>query len=99
MNDPRGGTLQQLAMLTCLLAAAPSASAAQAAQACEMGTISEITFNGQKPFLPEATAEDASLGWLFRGMNAIHIPTKERTIRWELLFEEGDCLDPVLFYY
>jgi hypothetical protein len=61
-----------------------------------MGTISEITFNGQKPFLPEATAEDASLGWLFRGMNAIHIPTKERTIRWELLFEEGDCLDPVL---
>ncbi len=96
MNDPRGGTLQRLAILTCLLAAAPSAAAAQAAQACEMGAISEITFDRQKPFLPEATAEDASAGWLFRGMNSIHIRTTEQTIRWELLFEEGDCLDPIL---
>ena len=37
-----------------------------------MGAISEITFDRQKPFLPEATAEDASAGWLFRGMNSIH---------------------------
>ena len=96
MNDPRAGTLQRLVTLLCLLAAAPSLAAAQAEQACEMGTISEITFDRQKPFTAEATSEDASLGWLFRGMNSIHVSTKEGTIRWELLFEEGDCLDPTL---
>ena len=96
MHDPRRVTFQRLAMLTCLLAAAPSALAAQAAQACAMGTISEITFNRQKPFLPAATSEEARLGWLFRGLNSIHITTKERIVRWEILFEEGDCFDPVL---
>ncbi len=96
MNHPRGGTLRRLAMLTCLLWAAPSGAAAQAEQACEMGMISEITFDGQRPFLPEATAEDVSLGGLFRAMNSIHVLTTERTIRWEILFEEGDCLDPAL---
>ncbi len=89
----------RLAILTCLFAAAApesAAQAAQAAQACAMGTISEITFNRQKPFLPAATSEEASLGWLFRGLNSIHITTKERVVRWEILFEEGDCFDPVL---
>ena len=99
MNDLRMGTLQRLGMLACFLAAAPWPAAAQpvqAEQACEMGTISEITFERQKPFLPEATSEEATLGWLFRGMNSIHILTREGTIHWELLFEEGDCLDPEL---
>ncbi len=96
MKHPGGGTLPRLGMLACLLGAAPRAASAQAAQACTAGTISEINFDRQKPFLPEATAEEASLGWLFRGMNRVHIPTNERTIRWEILFEEGDCLDPVL---
>ena len=96
MNDPLGGAIPRLAMLACFLAAAPSAVAAQATQACEMGTISEITFDRQKPFNAEATAEDASLGWLFRAMNSVHVTTKEGTVRWEILFEEGDCFDPVL---
>ena len=36
------------------------------------------------------------MGGVFRGMNSIHVLTTEGTIRWEILFEEGDCLDPVL---
>ncbi len=96
MNHPRWGTPPWFALLTCLLATAPSAAAAQAARSCTAGTISEIAFYRLKPFLPEATSEDASSGGVFRFMNSIHITTKERTIRWELLFEEGDCLDPVL---
>ena len=95
-SHPRRGTLQRLVLLIGLLATAPSAAAAQAAQACAAGAISEITFDRQKPFLPEATSQEASLGWLFRGMNSIHVPTKEQTIRWELLFREGDCFDAVL---
>ncbi len=96
MNHPRRGRLQWFVLLGCLSAATPSALAAQGPQACAAGRISEIAFDRQKPFLPEATAEDASLGWLFRGMNEVHIPTTEQTICWEILFEEGDCLDPVL---
>ena len=103
LRDPRRVTHRPwLAALTCFLAAtapelaAQAAPAAPAAQVCEMGTISEITFNRQKPFLPAATSEEASLGWLFRGLNSIHITTKERIVRWEILFEEGDCFDPVL---
>ena len=93
MDHSRCRTLQGVALLAFLLATAP---VAVAAQACAAGAISQITFDSQKPFLPEATSEEAGLGWLFRGLNSVHIPTKEGTIRWELLFEEGDCLDPVL---
>jgi len=82
-----------LAVLAFLVATTPSAALAQAAPTCAAGQISEITFKRQNPFLPEATAEGTTLGWLFRGMNSIHITTKERTVRWELLFEEGDCFD------
>jgi len=61
MNDLRGGTLQWLALLTCLLATAPSAATAQAEQACTAGTISEITFDRQKPFNPVANSENSTL--------------------------------------
>ena len=66
------------------------------AQVCETGTISEITFERLKPFLPEATSEEASMGWLFRGMNSVHVRTTESTIRWEIHVTEGDCLDQTL---
>jgi len=29
-------------------------------------------------------------------MNSIHVTTTEQTVRWELLFREGDCYDPIL---
>jgi hypothetical protein len=100
MNHPPRGALQRSALFICILAcffsAFPSAATAQAPQICTTGTISEITFDRQKPFLPEATSEDASMGGVFRFLNSIHVATTEGTIRWELLFEEGDCLDPAL---
>lgn len=46
-----------------------------------------------KPFVSEA-APDARFGWLFRTMNTFHVRTRERTVRWELLFAESDCYDP-----
>lgn len=70
--------------------------AAGVAQACADGTISEITFDRQKPFPPEATSEEAGAGWLFRGLNSIHVRSLPSVIRWELLFTEGDCLEPAL---
>lgn len=67
-----------------------------AQEACSAGTISEITFDRQRPFSADATSDDAKLGWLFRGMNSIHVRTLPAVIRWELLFSEGDCLDQTL---
>jgi len=61
-----------------------------AAQLCPRGTISEITYERRKPFPPETS------GRLFRTLNAIHVRTLPTVIRWELLFREGDCLNPLL---
>jgi len=66
------------------------------AQMCETGMISEIRFDRLKPFGSDATSEESRAGWLFRGMNAVHVRTMPTVVRWELLFEEGDCLDPDL---
>lgn len=73
-------------IVTALLAWAGEVSA----QACAAGTISEIAYERQKPFPPETS------GGLFRTLNAIHVRTLPTVIRWELLFREGDCLNPLL---
>jgi hypothetical protein len=72
------------------------ASPAAAQSSCSAGRISEITYERLKPFGEEATSEEARLGWLFRGMNSIHVRTLPTVVRWELLFKEGDCLDDPL---
>lgn len=93
MNDRRRGTLQRVALMTCLLTAAPLSASAQA---CSNGAISEVIFNRGRPFRPAETAKEAFLGGAFRTLNSVHITSTERTIRWELLFAEEDCFDPLL---
>jgi hypothetical protein len=93
MNDALRPTLLRAALVMCFLGAAPLSASAQT---CEAGTISEITFDRQKPFSAEETSEDAALGGVFRAMNSVHVTTKRSTLRWELLFKEGDCFDPIL---
>lgn len=63
------------------------------AQECQDGVVRDLVIEREKPFVAEA-APDARLGWLFRTMNAFHVRTRERTIRWELLFAESECYDP-----
>ena len=93
MNDHRRRTLQRVALMTCLLTAAPLSALAQA---CSSGAVSEIIFNRGRPFRPAETAEDAFLGGAFRALNSVHVASTERTIRWEILFAEEDCFDPLL---
>jgi hypothetical protein len=47
-------------------------------------------FDDDDPGLPDR------LRWAYRAANALHVRTRESVIRRELLFEEGDCLDPFL---
>ena len=85
------------ALAAVLLALALAGRGVEAQAACEAGVVSEIVYVRNYPFGEAATAEDNKLGWLYRGMNKIHIRTIPRVIEWELLFEEGDCLsDPLV---
>lgn len=73
------------------------AGGSSAQEACTEGVVSEIVYVRHYPFGEAATSEDNKLGWLFRGMNGIHVRTRPQVIAWELLFREGDCLpDPLV---
>jgi hypothetical protein len=63
---------------------------------CPGGVISEIVLDIEKPLGSDGTSPGSVFGWVFRTMNFLHIRTHERAVRWELLFEEGDCFDPVV---
>lgn len=63
------------------------------AQACSAGVVREVVFDRGKPFGLDMAGPEARFGWVFRTMNAVHIRTREKTLRWELLFRENDCLD------
>ena len=40
--------------------------------------------------------DGGGVSWPYRLANRLHVRTRESVIRRELLFEEGDCLDPFL---
>ncbi|MEM7413971.1 MAG: hypothetical protein AAF389_00655 [Gemmatimonadota bacterium] len=63
------------------------------APVCESGPISRIVLDRRTVYDPESTTVGA-LAWTYRLLNVLHIKTAESFIRRELLFEEGDCLDP-----
>jgi hypothetical protein len=58
--------------------------------------VGEIVIDRSEPFSGDAVADGARLGWWFRTMNSVHVRTLESTIRWELMFDEQSCFDPVL---
>lgn len=62
---------------------------------CSDGTISAIQIDRASVFDPESTGVGA-LAWTYRTLNLLHVTTTSSFIRRELLFEEGDCLDPFL---
>lgn len=82
-----------LALSSGALAVVPERSVAQL---CDDGVVREITVERIEPFSGDAVGENARLGWWFRLMNTLHVRTLESTVRWELLFGEDECLDPVL---
>ena len=62
---------------------------------CPGGVISEIVFEIQKPLGSDGTSS-RTLGWVFNTLNFVHVRTHEQVVRWELHFDQGDCLDPAL---
>ncbi len=84
--------LQRKSLLWFLLFAAPAWGSAEA-QVCPEGRISSVQIETLDVFQLDEGAP-LFLKWVLRGANSIHINTRESYIRSELLFREGDCLDP-----
>ncbi len=62
---------------------------------CADGVITSITLDRRAVFDPES-ASFGALAWTYRALNVLHLRTAPSFIRRELLFREGDCLDPFL---
>ena len=80
------------------LAALPAPSGAQetpAPSVCAGGRVSAV-FVDNKSIFDVDDLEDAAVGWAYGLANRLHIKTRAGFIRRELLFEEGDCYDPLL---
>ncbi|MEX2466283.1 MAG: hypothetical protein WD995_05200 [Gemmatimonadota bacterium] len=70
-------------------------SAAPGNDTCTTGRISAIEIDSRSIFDPEGTPYRL-LSWAYSAANALHVNTRDSFIERELLFEEGDCLDPFL---
>lgn len=57
------------------------------------GLIREIVVHREPIFRTDLPEES---GWIYRTANRLHFLTKEKFIRHQLLFQEGDPLDPLL---
>lgn len=75
--------------------AAQDGVASEPDSVCAQGVITSIDLQRESVFDPDATGF-AALSWTYRVMNVLHVTTAPSFIRRELLFEEGDCLDPFL---
>ncbi|HEV2131911.1 MAG TPA: hypothetical protein VGR27_12440, partial [Longimicrobiaceae bacterium] len=85
-----------LLLLLGLLPLAAGAQEAPEAQECRLGRISELFIDNRSVFDLSDPDQDERFQWALRLANRLHIPTREKVIRRELLFEAGDCFDPAL---
>jgi hypothetical protein len=62
---------------------------------CADGVVSSIRLDRKSVFDPTST-NVGLLAWTYKALNLVHVRTAPSFIRQELLFKEGDCLDPFL---
>lgn len=62
---------------------------------CPQGRVTNI-FIDNKSIYDTDDLEDGALGWAYALANKLHVRTRAGFIRRELLFEAGDCYDPLL---
>ena len=84
----------RLALLLFLLAAAGPSTVR--GQECPRGEISYIFIDNHSIFDTSEMDEDTPFLWAYDLANTLHVETRPGFIRDELLFEEGDCFDPLL---
>jgi hypothetical protein len=85
--------LRQVALLFVLLGLL---SSRVQAQECPQGRISYVFIDNRSIFDTAGLEPDAKFRWAYRFANAVHIETRREFLERELLFQQGDCLDPLL---
>ena len=74
----------------------PAAPAAEPSPACPTGRISQLFIDNHSIFDPAELADERRFRWAYELVNALHIRTRPRFIRRELLFGVGSCYDVAL---
>jgi hypothetical protein len=64
--------------------------------ACPVGAIEHIFIDNHSIFDTSDPALDPRFRWAYQLANRLHVRTRPDVIRHELLFDVGDCFDPVL---
>ena len=67
-----------------------------AAQACPDGVVSSIVVDNASVFGPEELGGEGRFRWAYDLVNRLHVRTRPWFIQRELLFDRGDCFDPLL---
>lgn len=88
------GLLQLRLALLLLSGLALSVTGAEG-QLCPEGQISYIFIDNRSIFDTTELGPDARFLWAYRLANSLHMRTRESFLQKELLFETGDCLDPI----
>ena len=91
------GSLRPVPAVLLALALAASARAQQAGtDACSDGTVEHIFLDNHSIFDTSDPTLDPRFRWAYGLANRLHVRTKKEFISRELLFDPGDCYDPVL---
>ena len=84
------------AAVLALLVAGPGAGQEPGTGACPNGAVVHIFIDNHSIFDTSDPALDPRFRWAYRLANKLHVRTKTEFINRELLFDPGDCYDPVL---
>jgi hypothetical protein len=74
----------------------PTQPPAEPSPECPNGRISQLFIDNHSIFDPAELADERRFRWAYQLVNALHIRTRPRFIRRELLFGVGSCYDPAL---
>ena len=96
MTTPRSAACALAAGLVGLLALAPRPASAQETAPCELGPITHVFIDNHSIFDTADPDLDPRFHWAYSLANRLHVRTREDVVRREILFDVGDCYDPVL---
>jgi len=94
-DRPIPGAILLLPFLLCPVGAGAQQTE-EGEDVCPVGTVDHIFIDNHSIFDTSDPDLDSRFRWAYDLANRLHVRTRESVIRRELLFDVGDCFDPVL---
>lgn len=92
----RSTAARLLGLALAAAAAAPVSAQEDGVEACQTGVIEHIFIDNHSIFDTSDPNLDPRFRWAYSLANRLHVRTSREFIGRELLFDQGDCYDPVL---